>query len=1006
MSTYNFKTTSTKSRALSNNGVWSGNSFSKVVGYESSRWRIQTYELTIPESCLNSDTNETEPISQIDKLFVEFGLGYNSKSNSIQNSDIYAYILPYGDDGTEPSFTLETMYNSTKYQVTNAVGSRVYPEVTFLKDSNNDAFKNKQYRIYVVGKPLSGENASFPSVGYIYWDSAQANSVDRQADLTLDYTSTTKCIAPTNLGLTRNDNDLSGIVSFQETLKVTWDDPGQGGVNNDLTGYVIYWRVGSSPTKSIQDGYFVLEGDQSFDFVASKESYRGSRIYFSIEARGTAGPAYYSDLADLGNYILNTIPSVPTYTLPNGNICPSTEGSIPFEIQPGSDTTVVGSLQVWYRTGNNEEKTKWDFNNVKSITPKTYHFSTWDGLEWSEEITIVITQNSKPVIESFIVKQNESDPYSYTLSFKGDKEDVDLLWEITIGNTPMKLTGSEGNITISDIRYYVAPEVAAGTFTFKATCNDGIEDSDKKESGSYNKPQFPSITGVKNNKNDGPIEGTLYYYGGLVFLTDGEYYEKYQLGIKIGEKDIGTVNGNANQYVFNNIQNPNGVVRLYWKYLNITKDFEYNDCTFAVAAIGNFSDLLFAGGDSTPLKPYTAIFNEGASYFLFNLPGYTDPSERNGLELIQVSPNDYLELKIGIGNNLQPFTIAGISNNGDTVRIDLGDLENLLELSEDKNKSYEGIAYLTITSDYEQVEQISQKLTIDFRETPVLPDKINFTANEVSFLKEGIALNLNFNFTSYNSSPAISLYINRDYEGENNWVPYGDLTIDKSDNEHEYTANLSKLIGKITRKEYKANFKLVATNSGGLPPTEFNLTKTPVQVYGHYEGQMQLTSVTYDGTNLNVGYNVTDLGLVKVKNVENCSIESKITKISIDNKESSVQIADTSSFSHSYTFPDDAEFVNFNFTITTTFEYLGAKSTYSFTSNTLAVYNILPTISYRKNVVGVNISNPEGNENAVFVVGAYNERKLVCFAGTNHAAQINLETGELTGFVIDGGSWD
>ena len=79
-------------------------------------------------------------------------------------------------------------------------------------------------------------------------------------------------------------------------------------------------------------------------------------------------------------------------------------------------------------------------------------------------------------------------------------------------------------------------------------------------------------------------------------------------------------------------------------------------------------------------------------------------------------------------------------------------------------------------------------------------------------------------------------------------------------------------------------------------------------------------------------------------------------------------------------------------------------------SNTVVVYNILPTVAYRLNHVGINTNNFSDNE--IFVVGATSGRNIVKFKGVNAdtgepiAIDFDLTTGQISGANIDCGAWE
>lgn len=86
-------------------------------------------------------------------------------------------------------------------------------------------------------------------------------------------------------------------------------------------------------------------------------------------------------------------------------------------------------------------------------------------------------------------------------------------------------------------------------------------------------------------------------------------------------------------------------------------------------------------------------------------------------------------------------------------------------------------------------------------------------------------------------------------------------------------------------------------------------------------------------------------------------------------------------------------------------------------SNELIIYNSLPTVSYRSNQLGINYKIPPSNQasegllkNSALIVGEHSEKRYISIlgSGTGSGSQvfIDIQTGQLLYFTIDGGSWD
>ena len=68
----------------------------------------------------------------------------------------------------------------------------------------------------------------------------------------------------------------------------------------------------------------------------------------------------------------------------------------------------------------------------------------------------------------------------------------------------------------------------------------------------------------------------------------------------------------------------------------------------------------------------------------------------------------------------------------------------------------------------------------------------------------------------------------------------------------------------------------------------------------------------------------------------------------------------------------------------------------------------MPTVSYRKNLLGINATNlyhPD-LQNAVLVIGEHSSKNIIYFLSSTGTKKLDTSTGQLSGFVINGGTWD
>lgn len=111
-------------------------------------------------------------------------------------------------------------------------------------------------------------------------------------------------------------------------------------------------------------------------------------------------------------------------------------------------------------------------------------------------------------------------------------------------------------------------------------------------------------------------------------------------------------------------------------------------------------------------------------------------------------------------------------------------------------------------------------------------------------------------------------------------------------------------------------------------------------------------------------------------------------------------IAVTYTQSHDFTFPSGTDFYYVRPVYKTT---IGSVS-YTSEGDSTIFYDLMPTVSYRKNQIGINIDNTESYSNSVVVIGPATEKNLITLNGGNIPKTINLNTGNLVGFKVNNGN--
>lgn len=339
-------------------------------------------------------------------------------------------------------------------------------------------------------------------------------------------------------------------------------------------------------------------------------------------------------------------------------------------------------------------------------------------------------------------------------------------------------------------------------------------------------------------------------------------------------------------------------------------------------------------------------------------------------------------------------------------------------------------------------------LTLNFLETPSINLTIdNNGSSNGATKKEGDTITYNIEITAYNTNKAINIktYIYRStsynsqtggswelYSGTNT-INGGSYTPSRSDNNAAITHNesYSYTVGQINESKY-LHFKVIATPFGDSP-IESDIVKYYISQRHKTATISALTDVTFDTSNQNLGYklSISDYGAGQISTADNnwtglnnanyglqfCTnsdFTGTIYWLNINGSTGSLTTTQTAittstSATSSYTKTNinlsglsDWSFYNVRPVYWTIIDN-NVKTTYG---ESFILYNISPTVSYRQNQIGININGIEDNySDSSVVIGAASGKTDITIVGTGIEHTININTGALNGFILDGGSW-
>lgn len=590
-------------------------------------------------------------------------------------------------------------------------------------------------------------------------------------------------------------------------------------------------------------------------------------------------------------------------------------------------------------------------------------------------------------------------------------------------------------------------------------CNDGVEDSAEVFTDPYYVTKIPALKGLYNKSDFTNIEGfyetndstkATHYSKFLGFEFDKD--EGYnRLKFKDYNSNIQTINLTTGEKGTKGIWENTDEINLSISH-DLSYQLEYSQGYAHTAISRNVTKIA-----KTSLSNFNFAFGNQIYKFFTDLGSYINTIGHgyNTSPLISGSIKDY-----GISDILNEkhifvkfysnklwsdpvgVTLEKDSTNDNTIGFNLAassiaDEISKLFTSEQKNMNYSSTIRLYIKNDFEDESYTDSTFTISFIENDnisldskdIHPQENEHQIDQWKYLKEGMgSLIGNFTITSYNTNPIGEIQIRR--STEENWqslksFSFSGLGEAKPGSPIQYSVSnlLVQAIGTISNFNYQISYKLnVKTDAGSK---EFELYSN-IPVRGHIPATLTILSNSYDGKNLTINYKFSNFGA-----------DTTNLKLGNENKISLYTVGEDEDESVSYTINDDdindyfssdpkktekTAIFTYNFggsesslvklgittSLSTYLENDASKTPYFETTKSTilsaiepeVIFNLLPTVAYRKNHLGINILDPSANKNSIITIGEAPGRDTIYFQSADK------KFCKVDNFLVDGDSWD
>lgn len=891
--------------------------------------------------------------------------------------------------------------------------------------------------------------------GRTYETSGGSTSKTFSLDTNFPYTN---CGAPTSVIIKES------IQAPSKNIKIEWSGD-KGGTSNPVASYLVSYKIG---TGDWSDSIPATSSPKSITLPAGAE--RGAYVQVRVKTIGSVFGYDSGWTSSTASCKVNVLPGKPTVTVTGaGKNIPSNSSST-ITATAGSSGDTGQSASVEYKIGTGSWTTypgPISAGKDKKIGSNcTVYFRTKDGLgEYSEEVSVTFKINTtSPDFTSgnpAIITSNGNTKVQISVGGTGGQGTYTYgCYMIDEGGTRYWLgSASSNSFTMEDLRSKKAVTTKGYKYQIAVSISDGIETI------WYNSSSY-EIKGTKYNlmiKNDKTttdeieinpnVETTKYFFRYIRLKPNGlntSEHPQIEILIKNGKDQIvfqETKGWNADGVAFDlNDLARDARYTLYFRARSAyyAPAFSSNKLKLFRVALHSLDNIT----SSFTINPYTTSGDE-ITFRNFAKEASPETLERYGFK--STSPTIKLTYNKASVNSAILFSTA------DTCKVALNQTNALTlfsSISQTKTTATSATVTYTLTNDYgysvsgTSVIKVlyvdgttKPKDTDSFSEIPskilhvITPKSSADSENWASRVIEGSLVKVRCTYKGYHPIRKIVI------SGLNGAISKTEtVTSDEvSSTQKEYSENVDLKIGKIKSDADNLELTITMYNSAGQ---SFSKTlsykgnddkKIPVCRLSEGRAVISKGEWTEENNNqkLTVHFVCSDFGYTTDIDYDNFLVQAYYknqsgsytllqssggtgTVINVSNPEDyRSKVFDLTSEPDEFpSSPKTSGFITIKFKCTgsisgtTSYDSSHAASC-SWWTNELLVYKASPTLSYRKNKVGVNYSFPQdGLEKPAFVVGEHSEASVVYFKGANHTIKIDIATAKIEGAIINCGSWD